>query len=119
MKHKYIVTLGTIFALTLLCMAPLRDASAAPLRVGTGTGCTHATLAAAVAAADSSSGLDTILLTRSITYTQQAIVINSSVTLSGGFATCAAAADSTFFDSPCCVVSSLQRMTMLRRHAHI
>ena len=96
MKHKYIVTLGTIFALTLLCMAPLRNASAALFRVGTGTGYTHATLAAAVAAADSSSGLDTILLTRSITYTQQAIVINSSVTLTGGFATCASPADSTY-----------------------
>ncbi len=69
------------------------DAHAATYIVGTGSGCTHATLAAAVTSAENNPGADTIRLTRSITYSQVAASITTSqeLTIAGGFATCAQA----------------------------
>ncbi len=66
---------------------------AATYIVGTGSGCTHSTLASAITAAESSPGPDTIRLTRSIAYTQVAATITTSqqLDLVGGFATCAQA----------------------------
>lgn len=98
MKPTYSSTLRTGLAVAVLCIAPLEQAYAVVFRVGTGTGCTHANVAAALSSAEASAGLDTILLTRSITYTQQAIVINTnqSLTLTGGYATCTSAEDSTY-----------------------
>ncbi len=66
------------------------DAFAATFTVGTGSGCTHATLAAAITAAENSAGADTIRLTRSITYSQVAATITTAqeLTITGGFDTC-------------------------------
>ncbi|MEO6690297.1 MAG: hypothetical protein ABIS07_12520, partial [Dokdonella sp.] len=59
--------------------------------VGAGTGCTHATIAAALASAEASAGADTIRVTRSGTYAQQAISFTTGqdLTLTGGYADCA------------------------------
>lgn len=81
--------IGIIFvavSLTLLSM-PLQ---AATYRVGNGTGCTHATIATAVAAAEANPGADIILVTRSLGYTQQSVIITTAqeLNLNGGYATC-------------------------------
>lgn len=70
---------------------------AATFIVGTGSGCTHATIQAAIEAAASSPGADTIRITRSLTYTAQAVSINTAqeLTLEGGYATCAQGAPDT------------------------
>ncbi len=66
------------------------DALAATFTVGTGSGCTHATLGAAITAAENSAGADTIRLTRSIAYSQVAATITTAqeLTITGGFDTC-------------------------------
>lgn len=72
---------------------------AATYRVGVGTGCSHATIAAAVAAAETNPGADTILVTRSQGYPQQALSITTAqeLDLRGGYATCGqASSDGTF-----------------------
>ncbi|MEO8673863.1 MAG: hypothetical protein ABI411_21345 [Tahibacter sp.] len=69
-------------------MFPL--AEAAIFTVGTGAGCSHATIQSALNAAEASPGADTVRLTRSLTYSAQANTINTSQNLNlvGGFATC-------------------------------
>jgi predicted outer membrane repeat protein len=64
---------------------------AAVFTVGTGPGCTHSSLQAALTASVAAAGADTIRLTRSIAYTQQNAQLNSteSVDVTGGYATCA------------------------------
>lgn len=63
---------------------------AAIYRVGTGTGCTHATIQDAIAAASVIPTSHTILVSRSLSYTAQAIVVTTDqeLEISGGFATC-------------------------------
>ncbi len=80
-------------AFCLACALYGAPAFAATYIVGTGSGCTHSTLASAITAAESSPGPDTIRLTRSIAYTQVAATITTSqqLDLLGGFATCAQA----------------------------
>jgi hypothetical protein len=72
-------------------------ASSAIYRVGSGSGCTHGTIQAAVEAARVNPGFDYIRITRSRTYLDQRVVINSqNVQLEGGFANCASpSADGT------------------------
>lgn len=79
-----------IFAPLLLVLSP-SAVNAATYTVGTGTGCTHPTIQQAVNAAQAApSGANTIHITRSLSYSAQAVVINTAQELSlvGGFATC-------------------------------
>ncbi len=71
-------------------LAPM--ALAATYTVGS-SGCTHATIQAAINAAAANPGLDTIRVTRSLAYTAQALVVNTaeSLELAGGYASCAQA----------------------------
>lgn len=87
------------FALAASCAAP---AHAAIFTVGTPSGagqpCTHGTIQAAINAANSSAGADTIRLTRTLTYEPEANSINTAqeLTIEGGYATCTqATADAT------------------------
>lgn len=66
------------------------SADAAVYTVGVGSGCTHPTIAAALAAAAANGSADEIRITRSSTYLQQAIVIdtNQDLDLAGGYASC-------------------------------
>jgi hypothetical protein len=84
------------FALATMFAA---SAQAAIFTVGSGTGCTHATIQAAVNAAAASPGADTVRITRSLSYESQAVVVNTDQDLNivGGFATCTqSATDSTY-----------------------
>ena len=76
----------------LVLAAP--HAAADIFTVGVGTGCTHATIQQAIDAAQANPGADTIRVTRSLGYTQQALTVNTAQDLSivGGFATCSQAA---------------------------
>jgi hypothetical protein len=58
--------------------------------VGTGIGCTHATIQAAINAAGADGGMDsTIAVSRTLTYTTQALTINNqNLTIIGGLASC-------------------------------
>ncbi len=64
---------------------------------GAGQPCTHGTLQTAVDAANTSAGADTIRITRLLTYTAQAVSINTAqeLTLEGGYATCTQATQDT------------------------
>ena len=75
----------------LVGLAVAAPASASIFKVGTGAGCTHSTIQAAVNAANANPGLDNIFITRSLTYTAQAVKIQQAQTLAlrGGYATCA------------------------------
>lgn len=75
------------------------SAVAATYAVGNGTGCTHATIQSAINAAESNPGADTIRVTRSLGYTQQALVVVTAQVLdiNGGFATCTQAASDGIF----------------------
>ena len=75
----------------LVGLAVAAPASASIFKVGTGAGCTHSTIQAAVDAANANPGVDHIILTRSVNYTQQAIKIQQAqpLTLTGGYAACA------------------------------
>lgn len=66
-------------------------ANAAIYRVGTGAGCTHASIAEAIAAAEANPGPDEIRISRSLSYTAQALGISTSqeLNLHGGYSTCA------------------------------
>lgn len=60
-------------------------------RVGTGAGCTHSTIQAALeAAANDGNTISRVIITRSLSYTNQALRINDreSLTLEGGFNRC-------------------------------
>lgn len=73
-------------------------AQAAIFTVGTGNGCSHGTIQAAVNAANNAAGPDTVRLTRSLTYEPEADTIDTGqeLTVEGGYATCdQATADST------------------------
>ena len=58
-----------------------------------GSGCTHGTIQAAINAAAGNPGIDTIRVSRSLAYTEQALVVNTaeSLEIAGGYATCAQA----------------------------
>ena len=74
-------------------MAAAIDTQAAIFTVGaSGTGCTHTTIQAAVTAAESSAGADSIRITRSLAYTAQQVVVNTvqDLNIVGGFADCSA-----------------------------
>lgn len=80
-------------ALALGCAAALMapPAAAAIFRVGgASSGCTHATLQAAIAAAEQSPGRDVIRMTRSLNYLQQAVSITTSqeLEITGGYLNC-------------------------------
>ncbi len=64
--------------------------SATTFTVGTGPNCTHSTVASAVASSEGSAGPDTVRVTRSAAYTQQAISfsVTQEVTITGGFSDC-------------------------------
>lgn len=79
-----------LFATLAWMAASVAPVHALTYTVGSGSGCTHATVAAALASAQASSGADTIRITRSGSYTQQAIsfTTDQEVTLTGGYADC-------------------------------
>jgi len=65
------------------------DAGAAVYKVGSGAGCTHSTIQAAVDAAAAHDGFDYIRITRSKTYTAQAVHLsNGQVQFEGGWKSC-------------------------------
>lgn len=80
------------FALALACASLSHHAHAAHvLKVGTGQGCTHATIQSALdAAANDGNDPSSIIVTRSLTYTNQALRINDreTVELLGGVERC-------------------------------
>ena len=87
----------TACAMLVAALVPT-GAQAAVFTVGaSGTGCTHSTIQAAINAANSSAGADTVRIARSLTWSAQAITINTGQELlvEGGYATCTAAADNT------------------------
>ena len=86
MKRKTV-----ILAPLLLMLASAPSAYASIFKVGTGAGCTHSTIQAAVNAANANAGLDHIIITRSLSYTAQAVKIQQAqpLTINGGYATCA------------------------------
>jgi hypothetical protein len=65
-------------------------AEAATYVVGSGTGCSHSSVQAAITTAQATPGAHVIRITRSSTWTAQALVINTSQTLDleGGYASC-------------------------------
>lgn len=74
-------------------------AQAAIYTVGSGGGCTHPNIQSAIASAELNPGADTIRITRTLAWTQQALSITTSQHLNvvGGFATCdQAATDNTY-----------------------
>jgi len=99
------VPVGRMLPLVLAtALAQPSDASAATYRVGGGSGCTHATIQAAVNSAAANAGFDTIRITRSLSYTNQNIVVEADtagVEFIGGYADCQANA----ITSPRTVVS--------------
>ena len=86
MKQKTV-----IWGSLLISLAVASPAGASVFKVGTGTGCTHSSIQAAVNAANANPGRDSIIITRSLSYTAQAVKIQQpqSLTLAGGYATCA------------------------------
>lgn len=86
MKRKTVL-LGALL-ISLIVATP---AWASIFKVGTGAGCTHSTIQAAVNAANANPGVDHILISRSQAYTAQAISMTAAqpLTISGGYATCA------------------------------
>ena len=75
----------------LTCLLLATPASAALYRVGIGSGCTHATIQAAINAAEASAEADEVRITQTQTYVQQEILIDEAqgvLVLAGGFDTC-------------------------------
>jgi hypothetical protein len=105
--HSHGATIMNLFqsriAILALATAFGANAHAAIFTVGTGSGCTHGTIQAAIDAANNSAGADTIRLTRSLTYQPEANTINTAqeLTVEGGYATC----DQTSPDTTDTVVS--------------
>ncbi len=85
--------LPTLAVLLSAAMAPTL-AQGAIFTVGTGAGCSHNTIQAAVNAAAAAPGFDAVRITRSLGYTAQAVSVNDpgDVNIVGGFATCDQAA---------------------------
>ena len=89
---------GMLRVLTFTSFLAAMPAQAAIYRVGSGSGCTHATIQAAVGAASQSAEADEIRISQSQTYVQQAILIDQvqgSLTLAGGYATCSSGTPTT------------------------
>jgi len=85
------------------CAAILLAAFALPAEatlytVGTGIGCTHADIQSAIDAAEANAGADTIRVSRSLAYTQQALVLatSQSLELLGGYPDCSETFDGVF-----------------------
>jgi len=81
------------FAWLIALLAAL-PTQAAVFSVGVGAECTHTTIQAAINAAQNNPGADTVRITRSLFYIEQALVLSTAqeVDLVGGFATCKQAA---------------------------
>ncbi len=79
----------SFFLITAL-MSLVDGAQAAIYRVGPDAGCTHATIQAAVNAAQSNPGTDTILISSNVVWTQQDVLIDTdqSLNLVGGYLGC-------------------------------
>lgn len=78
------------FVLTV-AVAVAQPAAAAVYRVGSGAGCTHASIQAAIGAAAASADDDEIRLGATLAYTQQALLIDEaagSLVIAGGYPTC-------------------------------
>jgi len=78
----------------LIALLAALPTQAATWSVGVGTGCTHTTIQAAIDTAQNNPGADTIRITRSLFYIEQALVLSTAqeVDLVGGFAICNQAA---------------------------
>ena len=75
-------------ALVALLLGTWTPNAATDFRVGTGSGCTHATIQAAIDAAAATPETDFIRVTRSLDYSDQALEIeDQSLVLEGGYAT--------------------------------
>ena len=84
--HAIVVAASLLFAL---------PGSAAVYRVGSGAGCTHASIQAAIGAAAVSAADDEIRLSATLAYSQQALLVDSvqgTLTIAGGYASCVDAA---------------------------
>jgi len=81
-------------SLVAIALVTIQPAQAATYTVGTGSGCTHSTIQTAINAAQANAGADTVRITRSLFYIEQALVLTTAqeVDLVGGFATCSQAA---------------------------
>lgn len=82
----------------LASMLSIASARAAVYTVGADGACTHATIAAALAAAESHAGADTIRIAANQSYAAQAIAFTTSqeLDLVGGFADCGQSQNSGF-----------------------
>lgn len=83
--------LHTSLSLLLCCGALAPAMAATTFKVGTGPGCTHASIQAAIDASAADGQQDsTIIVSRSLSYTQQALSIRDdySLRILGGFANC-------------------------------
>jgi len=81
--HAIVVAASLLFAL---------PGSAAVYRVGSGAGCTHASIQAAIGAAAVSAADDEIRLSATLAYSQQALLVDAaqgSLVIAGGYANCA------------------------------
>lgn len=83
----------TCRVVALLVLASVLPATtlAATYRVGSGGGCTHASIQAAVNTAAGNAGLDTIRITRTLAYGNQNIVVEADtagIEFIGGYADC-------------------------------
>ncbi len=87
---------GLAAAVIGLALLPAHALHAATYIVGTGSGCTHATVQAAIDAAQANAGPDTVRVTRTQAWNAQELVINTTQELNvvGGFDACDSAAPS-------------------------
>ena len=78
-----------VFTALVALLSMHGHAGAATFRVGAGSGCTHATIQAAIDAAADTPETDFIRITRSLTYSDQALEIEDQhLVLDGGYASC-------------------------------
>ncbi|MEO8673058.1 MAG: hypothetical protein ABI411_17205 [Tahibacter sp.] len=87
LRRLTLVGLSVVAAVTVFS----GECGAAIYTVGaSGTGCTHTTIQAAINAAVANPGVDTVRITRSLSYAGQHIVVNDNQNLNivGGFAAC-------------------------------
>jgi len=90
--HRSVSSFVAALALGLL-PATVPFAHADTAIVGTGAGCTHATVQAGINAVQGAPESSQVRITRSATYAQQALVVSTSraLEITGGYATCAQA----------------------------
>jgi hypothetical protein len=89
-RHQFMFALPIVAG--LVSGAP---AAAAIYSVGSGPGCTHASIQAAVGAASVTAADDEIRLSATLAYAQQALLVDEvqgTLTIAGGFASCSDAA---------------------------